>query len=62
MQHKNEKNFNILADIIVDYWDRFDVSPSDRIIAEGTGFSKSTVGRYLQDMRSRGMISYDGRR
>lgn len=62
MQHKNEENFKVLANFIDDYWDRFDVSPTDRIIAEGTGLSKSTVGRYLQEMRSQGIISYDGRR
>ena len=37
-------------------------APSRYEIADGTGLSKSTVSRYLQDMREKGIIEYEGKR
>ena len=37
-------------------------APSRYEIADGTGLSKSTVSRYLQDMREKGIIDYEGKR
>lgn len=62
MQHKNEKYFDVLGKFIEDYWDRYGVSPTTRVIAAETNLSNATVGRYLQYMREHGMIDYQGHR
>lgn len=62
MQHKNAEYFDVLGKFIEDYWDRYGVSPTTRVIAAGTNLSNATVGRYLQYMKDHGMIDYQGHR
>jgi repressor LexA len=62
MQHKKEEYFNKISEYIENYWHRYGVSPTTRAIADGTDLSNSTVSRYLQYMRDKGMIDYRGHR
>ena len=62
MQHKKEEYINRISEYIENYWHRYGVSPTTRAIADGTDLSNSTVSRYLQYMRDKGMIDYRGHR
>lgn len=62
MRHKNEAYFDVLAGFIENYWSRNGVSPTNQIIADGTHLSTATVSRYLQCMKERGMVEYQGHR
>lgn len=60
MRSKNPEYFKTLETYINDYHDENGVSPTVRTIAKDTHVSTATVSRYLQDMRDRGVIDYQG--
>lgn len=60
MRSKNQEYFKTLEAFIDDYREKNGVSPTNKIIADGTGVSTATVSRYLQYMRKQGMIDYRG--
>ena len=62
MQHKRAEYFKAIEDYINDYNDRTGSTPSVREIAEGVGLAKSSVSRYLSEMRENGDITFDGHR
>ena len=62
MQHKNNEYFKKIEAFIDTYRRDYGTSPTNRMIAEGTGLSPATVSRYLQFMKKNGMLTYDGHR
>jgi repressor LexA len=59
---KSQEYYKTLLSFIDDYREEHGVSPTNRIIAAGTGVSTATVSRYLQDLRKEGKIEYKGHR
>jgi repressor LexA len=59
---KSQEYYKTLLSFIDDYREEHGVSPTNRIIAAGTGVSTATVSRYLQDLRREGKIEYKGHR
>ncbi|MCH4007580.1 MAG: transcriptional repressor LexA [Eubacterium sp.] len=59
---KSQEYYKTLLSFIDDYREEHGVSPTNRIIASGTGVSTATVSRYLQDLRKEGKIEYKGHR
>ena len=62
MRKKNPENGGIIARFIDSYADRYGFSPTMTEIAEGTGIPKTTVHRYLSEMREEGRVSLSGHR
>lgn len=62
MKLKSQEYYKALLSFIDDYREEHGVSPTNRIIASGTGVSTATVSRYLQDLRKEGKIEYKGHR
>ena len=62
MRTKDTDKFKVLEDFIDQYTEDHACSPSNKEIAEGTGFSTATVSRYLSYMRENGMLDYSGSR
>ena len=62
MRHKNTEYFSRLENFIDSYREQYGVSPTVRAIADGVGLSTATVSRYMQHMRSNGMLDYEGHR
>ncbi|MCH4007819.1 MAG: transcriptional repressor LexA [Eubacterium sp.] len=62
MKLKSQEYYKTLLSFIDDYREEHGVSPTNRIIAAGTGVSTATVSRYLQDLRKEGKIEYKGHR
>lgn len=62
MKLKSQEYYKTLLSFIDDYREEHGVSPTNRIIASGTGVSTATVSRYLQDLRKEGKIEYKGHR
>lgn len=60
MRVKNPDLYQTLEEFINTYINRFGFSPTIRTIASCTGTSTATVSRYLQEMRSKGLIEYSG--
>lgn len=60
MRVKNPELYHTFEVFINDYINRFGISPTIRTIASCTGTSTATVSRYLQEMRSKGLIEYSG--
>lgn len=60
MRTKNNEYFKLIENYIDNYRDTNGTVPSVREIATGIGISKSTVSRYLTDMREDGIIEYSG--
>lgn len=58
---RNEAKSTIV-DYINEYYSDYNVIPSVRDIAAGTGISVSTVHRCLRDMKENGELEYSGRR
>ena len=56
MKLKNQEYYKTLLSFIDDYREEHGVSPTNRIIASGTGVSTATVSRYLQDLQKEGKI------
>jgi len=62
MRSKDNSKFSSILKFIEEYKNQHNAAPSTKEIAEGTGISKSTVNRYLMDMRDRNIIRYSGHR
>lgn len=62
MLEKNKEKYDRILDFINTYWEQNGASPTTRKIAEGTGIPRATAGRYLVELREKGLIQYDGRR
>ena len=61
MRSKNTGLMELIRDYAEKYYRSNLVPPSIRTISEALGISRATVQRYLVDMDSRGLLSYDGR-
>ena len=62
MRTKDPGNYGIISRFIDSYADRYGYSPTMTEIAEGTGIPKTTVHRYLSDMRAEGRVNLSGHR
>ena len=62
MRSKNQTTFGIIEKCINDFSDVYGYAPTVYEIAENTGISKSTVQRYLSQMRDDGTVEYSGHR
>ncbi len=62
MRLKNKSNYIKIINFVNNYFSKYDRSPSTREIAEHTDISRSTVQRYLSDLKEEGTIEYDGHR
>ena len=62
MRSKNPQYFELILKCINDYKAEFGSSPTVIEISEITGLSKTTVSRYIIDMRERDIIEYSGHR
>ena len=62
MRSKNEAVFGEIIEFVNRYFEKNGRSPSTREIEGAIGMSHVTVQRYLQVLRERGEIEYDGHR
>ncbi len=62
MKTKNPQYYSIIENYIDEYHEQTGGSPCVRDIAEGTGIPKTTVSRYLQEMKENGTLDYSGHR
>lgn len=62
MREKNTANYALIEKFIDGYRERTGGCPSIREIAAGTGLSKTTTARYLEDMKEKGTIEAFGHR
>lgn len=62
MRSKNEAVFGEIIEFVNRYFEKNGRSPSTREIEDAIGLSHVTVQRYLQVLRERGEIEYDGHR
>ena len=62
MRTKDPGNYGIISRFIDSYADRYGYAPTMGEIAEGTGIPKTTVHRYLSDMRAEGRVNLTGHR
>ena len=62
MRSKNESVFGEIIEFVNKYFEKNGRSPSTREIEGAIGMSHVTVQRYLQVLRERGEIEYDGHR
>ena len=62
MRNKNPEFFKVILNCIEKYKTELGVSPTVREIAAATGITRSTVSRYIMDMRERNIIDYSGHR
>ncbi len=62
MRSKSQKTFNEIEKFINDFSDSCGYSPTMDEIAAGTGYGKTTVFRYIAEMREKGTIEYSGHR
>ena len=60
MRAKNPRNFSIITDFIDEYMDKYNRSPLNKEIAEGTGMNTAMVSRYVTYMKEHGMVHCDG--
>lgn len=60
--HKTPAYYAEIKNFINAYWEQNNCAPTTREIAAGTHIPKSTVGRYIAEMRDKGEIEYDGHR
>jgi len=60
MPHKDEELVNRLLAYIEKFWELKGESPTNQMIADGTGVSTATVSRYLQYLRELGRVDYHG--
>ena len=61
MRSKNVELMNQIKEFVESYYLKEHRSPSTTEIAKSLGVVKSTVYKYLIEMRERGMLSYDGK-
>ncbi|MBQ7474695.1 MAG: repressor LexA [Clostridia bacterium] len=62
MRSKDPVNYGKITDFINRFADRFGYSPSMTEISEGTGIPKTTVHRYIAEMREKGELELTGHR
>ena len=62
MRSKNPEYFDLILKCINSYKSEFGSSPTVMEISGITGLSKTTVSRYIIDMRDRNIIEYSGHR
>ena len=62
MRTKNPENYSTIENYIDRYREINGGSPCVREIAAGTGIPKTTVSRYLQEMKENGTLNYTGHR
>lgn len=62
MRTKNPENYSKIENYIDAYREANGGSPCIRDIAAATGIPKTTVSRYLQEMRKNGLLDYSGHR
>jgi len=62
MRTRNPETYIAIENFIDEYKNETGSSPSTKEIADAVGLSTSGVGRYLQDMRAKGIIEYEGHR
>lgn len=62
MRTKNPEYFEVILNCIDKFKEERGFCPTVREIAEETGVAKTTVSRYIMDMRDRNVIDYCGHR
>ena len=62
MRNKNPEFFEVILNCIEKHKEEIGVCPTVREIAAATGITRSTVSRYIMDMRERNIIDYSGHR
>ncbi len=62
MRSKNPAFFEALETFIDNYKSTHGKAPTTSEIAEGTGMSRSNAARYLNHMREKGLLEYEGAR
>ena len=62
MRIKKVENFGIIKKFLESYRESTGSSPTVKEIEEGTGIPHTTVFRYLNEMKEKGDISFDGHR
>lgn len=62
MRQINENRFSEIEEYIIRYKNDYDRSPSMDEMTKALGIPKTTLHRYLNMMKERGMLDYDGRR
>lgn len=62
MRTKNPEYYSMIENFIDGYREENGGSPCVRDIAAGTGIPKTTVSRYLQEMKEKGTLDYSGHR
>lgn len=62
MRQKNKEYFSIIQSYIQQFFNSNGYAPTVREIESGTGISKSTVSRYLAELRENGFLNQLGHR
>lgn len=62
MKRKNEDHYINIIEFANNYYSDYGRSPSTREIEKGIGVPRSTIQRYLKDLKETGIIEYDGHR
>ena len=57
-----QANLDAIENFIDEYYEETGLSPEIAEIAEGTGISKSSVGRYLLKMTDEGRLEHNGKK
>jgi repressor LexA len=60
MRHKDQATFEKIEKFVNDFSDRYDFSPTMAEIADAIGIGKTTVYRYLSQMKKDGVVDYSG--
>ncbi len=60
MRHKDQATFEKIERFVNDFSDRYDFSPTMAEIADAIGIGKTTVYRYLSQMKKDGVVDYSG--
>lgn len=60
MRTKNQEWMNAIEEFINDYADEYGRAPTIKEIADGVNMSRANVGRYMMEMREKGIIDYSG--
>lgn len=62
MRTKNQDTFTAIVSFIDKYTDSYGYAPTMDEISDGTGYPKTTVHRYVSQMREDGTVDYAGHR
>ena len=60
MRHKDKATFEKIERFVNDFSDRYGFSPTMAEIADAIGIGKTTVYRYLSQMKKDGVVDYSG--